>query len=259
MGGQEAVDQPAYVRRREALLLKHGITAILQRRNDVRIGGRPADAVFLESLDEARFGIARRRLGKMLFPENPVYRNRFLFLQHRQLGFCFLLDVIGIFQIHRHEAGENQHLAGGAKQCIGMPDRHVNAGGVVPGRRHLARERTLPDHFVECRLIRGQELANRVGSVENGSWADRLVRFLCVLGFAAILDRRIRQIVGIELFLNIAADFLECFIGKRERVGAHVGNEADCVTAYIDALVELLRRAHGASRGHPQFAYGFLL
>ena len=132
----------------------------------------------------------------MLFAEYPVDRNRFLFLQDGQLGFFFLLDVVGIFQVHRHEAGENQDLAGGAEQSVGVPGRDIDAGGVVPGWRHLAGDRALPDHLVERGLVRRQVSLRTESGVRNDRCRpDRLVRFLGVLGLAAVLDRCLGQVV----------------------------------------------------------------
>src|SRR6266849_140726 len=47
-----------------------GIFAILNRRNDTRIGGWPADAFFFQVLDQQGFVIPRRRLGEVLFREH---------------------------------------------------------------------------------------------------------------------------------------------------------------------------------------------
>ena len=46
---------------------------------------------------------------------------------------------------------------------------------------------------------------------------------------------------------------------KIERVGAHIGDEADLALADVDAFVQLLRDAHGLLRAEAQFARGFLL
>jgi hypothetical protein len=47
--------------------------------------------------------------------------------------------------------------------------------------------------------------------------------------------------------------------GQRDRVGAHVGDQADAALADVDAFIELLRDAHGALRRKTELARGFLL
>ena len=44
-----------------------------------------------------------------------------------------------------------------------------------------------------------------------------------------------------------------------DRVGAHVGDQADIALANVDALVELLRQAHRALGGEAELARGLLL
>ena len=69
---QEGGDQPAAILRDEAPLLQPDIVAVLQHRQDGRIGGRPANAQFLHLLHQRRFGVARRRLGEMLQRVHPA-------------------------------------------------------------------------------------------------------------------------------------------------------------------------------------------
>ena len=65
--GQKFIDDAADVGREEPFLVELDIIAILQRRDDRRIGRRPADAVLLERFDQAGLAVARRRFGEMLF------------------------------------------------------------------------------------------------------------------------------------------------------------------------------------------------
>src|SRR3546814_1015532 len=66
MIGQELVDDQADVGGGKRLAFEPHVVARLQRRDDRRVSRRPTDVIFFERLDEARFGVARRRLGEML-------------------------------------------------------------------------------------------------------------------------------------------------------------------------------------------------
>ncbi len=50
----------------EAAVVEPHVAPVLYRRDDRRVGRRPADAALLELLDEARLAVARRRLGEVL-------------------------------------------------------------------------------------------------------------------------------------------------------------------------------------------------
>ena len=63
---QEGGDQASAILRVEPLLVEPHIVALLQHREDAGVGRGPADAEFLEPLDQGRLGEARRRLGEML-------------------------------------------------------------------------------------------------------------------------------------------------------------------------------------------------
>jgi hypothetical protein len=56
------------------------------------VGRRTADAVFLERLDQRRFGEARRRLGEMLVGVDAIQRHAVAGLHRRQLA-AFVLVV----------------------------------------------------------------------------------------------------------------------------------------------------------------------
>ena len=63
---EEGGDQPALVFGHEALAVHLHIGAVAQGGDDRGIGRGPADAQLFQLLDQAGFGIARRRLGEML-------------------------------------------------------------------------------------------------------------------------------------------------------------------------------------------------
>ena len=67
--------------RNEFALIPVDVLPALNGAQNRRIGGRPADAVFFQLLDQRRFGIARRRLGEFLLPGEIDRLAAFAFLQ----------------------------------------------------------------------------------------------------------------------------------------------------------------------------------
>jgi len=83
--------------------------------------------------------------------------------------------------------------------------------------------------------------------------------FLGIFRFAAVLDRCARQIIGVELFLDVIAQLVQCFVGKRQRIGTHVGDQAYGAAADIHTFVKLLGSTHRALGGKAQLTHRFLL
>src|SRR4029453_8050698 len=89
--------------------------------------------------------------------------------------------------------------------------------------------------------------------------ADRLVRLLGVLGRRFVDARRLRQVFyGVDA-VDVEPAGGDGLVGERHAIGSHVGDEADRLAAQVDALVELLRDAHGATGGEADLARGLLL
>jgi hypothetical protein len=72
--GEEGVDDAADVRGHEAPAVHLHVLAVLQRGDDAGVGGGPSDAVLLQGLDQARLGVARRRLGEVLLGAHVLER-----------------------------------------------------------------------------------------------------------------------------------------------------------------------------------------
>ena len=53
--------------------------------------------------------------------------------------------------------------------------------------------------------------------------------------------------------------FFQRILCKIDRVGTHVGDQADCIAANVHAFIQLLCHAHGAAGGEAEFARGLLL
>ncbi len=84
-----------------------------------------------------------------------------------------------------------------------------------------------------------------------------LLSVLC-LGFE--LARSFRQSNFAESLTDCSADILDRKLGKRDRIGAHVGNEADIsLTGHLDAFIEPLRYPHRPLCIEAEFARCFLL
>src|SRR3546814_7802552 len=79
---QEGGDEASPILRFEAPFLQPYVAAVLQYPQDAGVGRGPADAEFLHLLDQARLGVARRRLREMLFGRNVLERDA-LALLHR--------------------------------------------------------------------------------------------------------------------------------------------------------------------------------
>ena len=259
MGGEETVHQLPDRRGHEAFLVEDRVFAILQRGDDAGIGRRATDAVFFQGFHQASLGVARRRLGEMLLAGELVHRHGFTFGQYRQLGFFLALLVVLVFLVDGDEAREHQGLAGGAEQIGRAAHGDIEAHRVELRRAYLARQGAFPDHFVEARLIDGEELAHRFRCARNGCRTNRLVRFLRILGFVAEIYRCCGQVAGVEIFRDIVAHVFDGFARQIHRIGTHIGDQADRAAADIDTLVQLLGGAHGAIRGHAELAYRLLL
>ena len=68
------------------------------------------------------------------------------------------------------------------------------------------------------------------------------------------------QVIGAVTFADGGADFRQRVVGDADRVGTHIGDEADGVFAgQLDTFIEPLGQAHGALHGETELTGGFLL
>jgi hypothetical protein len=86
VAAEEIGDRAAHVGRTEAAAFHLDVLAEQQRLDDRGVGGRTADAVFLERLDQRGFGEARRRLREVLVGVDAVERHAFAGLHRRELA-----------------------------------------------------------------------------------------------------------------------------------------------------------------------------
>jgi hypothetical protein len=161
---EEGGHQPPALLGDEAVLLEPDIFAVLQRLQRRGIGRRPADAELLQPLDQARFGIARRRLGEMLVASTPVLAGASPSRSARHpRAFLVLGLFVAAFLVEREIAGEEHDLAGRAKRrpagAVGQLDRRP----LEPRRGHLAGQRAVEDQLVEPGMVA------RAGAVRSKS------------------------------------------------------------------------------------------
>ncbi|MNC18922.1 hypothetical protein D3C75_668430 [compost metagenome] len=211
------------------------VAAILNGRNDRRIGRRPADAALLHLLDQAGFRVARRRLGEVL---GRVELEQLELVALGHVRQHVILARLALRRQHAGEAVELEDAALGTQIELAGLDR--DAGRQVLGRQHLAGDELAPDQLVQALGVALH--AGQLGRLEvDVGRTDRLVRLLGA--FLAAVDIRLgRQVLLAELALDETARHVEGIGGKIGRVGTHVGDVA--------GLVETLGHHHGLL--HPE-------
>ena len=188
IGLQESRHDAAAVFGNEALAVELHIVTALQDFNDAGIGRWPSDAEFLQLLDQARLGIARRRLGEMLLRNDLAALERLVLADVGQDAgvLVFLALLVASFIVQRQEAVEAHDRTGGAQLHglvgAGDVDRHL----VEHGAFHLARHGALPDQLVEAELVLVQVCRHVLRRAEQVGRSDRLVRLLGVLGLGGV-------------------------------------------------------------------------
>ena len=243
--------------RLEVLALLHDVVMGGDGGDGRRVSGRAADALLLHRPNQRGFGIAGRRLGKLLLRYGLVQKQLLPLLQIREQAFGLFLLVVGRFFIDGGIAGELQ----GRGVCFEKITAALHFDGKIVIDRvcHLAGGEPAPDDSVEAVLFLGQILADQFRGQGYIRRADGLVGVLGAgLRFeAARLFRAVGRTVS---FLNEAPRGSHRLIRQAQGVGTHIADQTDAAVAGdLDAFVELLRHRHGAPRRHVQAAGGLLL
>ena len=165
-----------------------------------------------------------------------------------------LLLLVAAFLIDGQEAVEGDHLAGGAQAGLAVGRLDLDRGAVQARGLHLRGDHPLPDQFVETLKIRIE--THGIGVAGDIGRPDRLVRLLGVLGLDLVEARLGRDIGGPVFLADHLARLSQTFRADRHAVGPHIGDQA---AGLVDALIQFLRRLHGALGGEAQLARGFLL
>src|SRR5690348_12350506 len=183
---EERRHQPAALLRHEPALVDANVLAILERLQRRRIGRRPPDPQLLETLDEARLGVARRRLREVLRRFDAELGRSIAIVERGHARGFLVLRVVAALVVERHEPREEHDLTRCAKHRPARSVRQLDRSALQPCRRHLAGERPVIDQLIQPRVI----ARSRPWQIEVGG-PDRLVGFLRILDLALILPRPI--------------------------------------------------------------------
>ena len=241
-GGQ----QPARFLCEEAAFLHPHIGPVAQGLDGRGIGGWPPDAEFLQPFDKRRFGETRRRLGEMLGRIDRALGRAIARFHHGQQAAFIVFRIVEAFLIDREETGEADHLSGSAQLVLARRIAQSDGGAFQLRGRHLARHRAFEDQVIQLALV----TARRAFAGEIGR-ANRLVRFLRVLGLGAVETRLFRAIILAETRGDgIARGHNRAHI-HLHAVGPHIGDRA--------RFIKRLRQPHGVLRRETQLACSLLL
>ena len=257
---EEGDDEPPLVLGDQALLVDAHILALLQHGQRRGVCRRPADAELFHLLDQRRFRVARRRLGKVLLGLDRAVGDLVALVEHRQaaagvvlVGRHVVLALGGVqalvasLLVDLEEAFELDDRAGGAQRVgLAVAALHLDVGRRLLdlGGRHLAGHGTLPDQLIQPRLVLLEVLGDVRWLARHFRGADRLVRFLGVLRLGLVFadeggDEPLRVFARDQ-----PADGVDRLRHDGDAVGSHVGDEADGLAADVDALIEALGDLH---------------
>ena len=205
MIAQQRGDRERREARHQRLALTEHVAALLNRGNRRRVGGRPADAVLLERLDQRGLGVSRRR-GRLVplriqphqrqpavagrRPIDPI-ADRAL-RQDRLLIAELARRIVAPFDVGAEEAGELDRLAARrehARLAVGPRRRDLERGALQAGVGHLRRDRAFPDQVVQPQLVGIDLPAHLLRREHELGRPDRLVRLLGVPHLRLILPR----------------------------------------------------------------------
>ncbi len=213
--GEVLAQQAGHRKRGEArhqrLALPRDVAAALDGGHGRRVGGRPADAFFLQPLHQRRFGVAGRRRGVVALGGErreiqglvePV--GRVHLVAHGELRQQRLLlaelgrRIVAALDIGAQVAGELDRLAAGREDrapAVGRPAFDLDRGAQQLGVGHLRGDGALPDQLVELQLVALEHALERLRRAAEVGRADRLVRFLGVAHLGLVLPRPLVVVV----------------------------------------------------------------
>ena len=148
------------------------------------------------------------------------------------------------------KARKYEGLAAGAKQGVIPAEADIKANCIETRGGHLTGEGTLPDHFIEPRLIYREKFPHAFRGASNRGRPYGFVGLLRILGFTFIDRCRFRQIVRCKLCSDITTYFLQGFLCQRDRIGTHITDQPYRLTTNIDTFIKLLGDTHSAVSGH---------
>ncbi len=158
---EEGGDDAAAILGDERALFKTHVVSVLQHAHGGGVGGGSADAELFHLLDEAGFGVTRRRLGEVLLDQRFLKLWAVADIQRRQFAAILIVlgvvgaILLGLHAVKRQETWEGDDRADGPERDVSGrgEDGDVGSGAFDFGRPHLAGERALPDQLVEPVLV----------------------------------------------------------------------------------------------------------
>ena len=238
-----------------------------------RVGGRPADALRLELLDEGRLREAWRRqrvvalrvdaeqLQAAIRDAGAVHaialpRRR----QERFLVFELRERIVAAFDVGAAEPGKLDRLPARGEHGRSRRgrDREFERRLLHARVDDLRRHGALPDQLVEAEVVRIENAGELLGREAEVGRPDRLVRFLRILHLGGV-PARTAVVLGPEHLRDDARRFGQRLLAERRGVRAVIGDQAfHLAAADLDALEEALRDLHRAARRESQLAAGLL-
>ena len=124
---------------------------------------------------------------------------------------------------------------------------------------HLAGQEPLPDQLIKLILVIGQAVLHLVRGQADHGGTNRLMSILSVCS-GLKMPGLLRQIFLSPPAADIFPGIPDRILGQAQRVGSHIGDQAGGAHAlYIDTLVKLLGRLHGAAGLEAELSGGLLL
>ena len=158
------------------------VFAFLKHGDNRCIGRRAADAEFFKLFNQARFGKARRRRGKVLFGNNVALADVFAVFDVRQYTvLVIVVAVVLAFLIKFQETVEIYDLSGSAEDDFFVGGGRIDNDLVQYGRVHLAGNGAFPDKLIKLVRVRIELDFQFFGRVGNMCRTNGFVRFLRVL------------------------------------------------------------------------------
>ena len=158
------------------------VFAFLKYGDNRCIGRRAADAEFFKLFNQARFGKARRRRGKVLFGNNVALADVFAVFDVRQYAvLVIVVAVVLAFLIKFQETVEIYDLSGSAEDDFFVGGGRIDNDLVQYSRVHLAGNGAFPDKLIKLVRVRIELDFQFFGRVGNMCRTNGFVRFLRVL------------------------------------------------------------------------------
>ena len=228
-------------------VLLHHVVLFLHGADRGRVGGRTADAEFLQFLHQAGLRVPRRGSIEALRGGHLAHAQVLALFHIGQQAFLLLAVLIVLaFHVHLEEAVEEDHLTGCFEGLSGPgADGDVHHGLLQFGIGHLAGEGTLPDEVVQpFGIAVGTGIAHH--HVRRADGLVRLLGTLALAGVAAAL-----AVARAVLRGDLRGGRCDGAFTKVHRIGTHVGD--------VPLLIEPLGDPHGAVHTIAELPAGLLL